>query len=344
MARCLIGCGSNQGARREQLDRAIELLGVMPGIRLEAVSRHRETRPIGGPSNQPPFLNGACLLDTDLSPHELLGLLTAVENTLHRDRSERWGPRTVDLDLLLYDDVVIDEESVAGAALTVPHPRMTTRRFVLEPAVEIAPDLRHPLSGLSLRELLDNISQPALDVCVVGVPGAGVDEVARAIADATLARLVHADVPLPVGERARDLAAWREALEACSAQLSQRARPDDPHGSVADGWIGTLLVAAAETLPAADLARFAAEHAAAVEASVRANVAIVLRLSDAAIDKRAGMAPGGSPARLQEKLLARLRCRATGPAAAAPPSVVVVDADDPRRAIGEAIAAVEAAA
>ena len=166
MACCLIGCGSNQGARREQLDRAIELLGVMPGITMRAVSRHRETRPIGGPPDQAPFLNGACLVDTDLGPHELLDVLAAVENTLHRERMERWGPRTIDLDILLYDQIVLDDSVVAGTSLTIPHPRMSTRRFVLEPAVEIAPDLRHPHSGCSLRDLLDNISQPHLHVAV----------------------------------------------------------------------------------------------------------------------------------------------------------------------------------
>lgn len=349
MARCLIGCGSNQGARREQLDRAVELLGVMPGIRLTAVSRHRETRPVGGPPDQPPFLNGVCLLDTDLSPHELLGLLTAVENTLHRDRSERWGPRTVDLDLLLYDDVVIDDEAVAGAALTVPHPRMTTRRFVLEPAVEIAPELRHPLAGCSLRDLLDNISQPALRVCVVGIPGAGADTIAAGIADATLARLVPAGAALPEGRRARDPAAWRDVLEACAAPLSRETWADDPHGSVADQWLGSLLVAAGMALPPADLAVFAADHAAAMAATVPPHVAIVLRLSGAALERRAAEtrgkgARGTDPERLQDGLLARLRCRTPGQAPPAPPSVVVVDADDPRRALDEAIAAVEAAA
>lgn len=335
MARCLIGCGSNQGARREQIDRAIELLGTMPGIRLEAVSRQRETRPIGGPPDQPPFLNGACLIDTELEPHDLLGLLAAVENTLHRDRSERWGPRTVDLDLLLYDDTVIDDGD--GALLTVPHPRMTTRRFVLEPAVEIAPDLRHPLSGLTLRDLLDNISRPHLHVAVVGVPGAGATAVADAVADATLARHLHADVQIPWD--ATDVAAWEAALTAAAAPQVDLEWPPDPHGTVADHWLGAWLVAAEEVLAPAALERFAALHRAATAAAMPPHVAVFLRLSPAAL---AGRPDGARLARHQDRLLERLGCRQRE--AAAPPSVVVVAADDPARAIAEAIAAVEATA
>lgn len=355
MARCLIGCGSNQGARREQLDRAVELLGVMPGVRLEAVSRHRETRPVGGPPDQAPFLNGACLIDTDLPPHELLGLLAAVENTLHRDRTERWGPRTVDLDLLLYDDVVIDDETIGGTALTVPHPRMATRRFVLEPAVEIAPELRHPVAGCSLRELLDNISEHRLHVCVVGVPGAGAAEVADAVADATLARHVHARRPLPLG--ARELAPWLAALESLAAALVSRGSADDAQGTVTDDWLGSLSLAAAESLPAPQLAALAARHDELAASIAPPHVAIFLRLSHEGLAGRVALGSRGGPetpfadlaadddpaalGRLQTRLLAGLRCRG---GMARPPAVVVVEADDLARAVDEAIAAVEAAA
>ena len=348
MACCLIGCGSNQGARREQLDRAIELLGGMPGITIRAVSRHRETRPIGGPPDQEPFLNGACLLETELGPHELLGVLAAVENTLHRDRTERWGPRTLDLDILLYDQLVLDNVVVDRVALTIPHPRMTTRRFVLEPAVEIAPLLRHPLAACTLRDLLDNISKPHLHVAVVGVPGSGAAEVAAAIADATMARLVHAPAAVPLAGQAAPTgaaASWASALKACAAPLRASTWPDDPHGTVSDYWLGTLLVAAEGALAGAALARFAEEHAATVAATVAPDVAIFLRLSPAA-RSRLGPAPRGDTPEaehLQDRLLARLRC-GKGSDASRPLAVVVIEADDPSRAIDEAIAAVEAAA
>ena len=147
----------------------------MPGVTLVEVSRFRDTKPIGGPPGQGLFLNGACLIETDLAPHDVMGMLTAVENTLDRERDERWGPRTVDLDLLLYDDLVLN-----NATLTVPHPRMATRRFVLEPCVEIAPDLMHPLAACSLSDLLQSISTTHPHVAVIGVPGSGAPEVASA--------------------------------------------------------------------------------------------------------------------------------------------------------------------
>lgn len=153
----------------------------MPGVTLVAASRARETRPVGGPPDQAPFMNGAFLVETDLLPIDMLGVLTAIENTLHRERSERWGPRTIDLDLLLYDDLVIDEPG-----LTVPHPRMTTRRFVLEPAAEIAPDLVHPVAGCTIRDLLENISGAEPHVAVVGAPGSGAADVAAAVAGSWL--------------------------------------------------------------------------------------------------------------------------------------------------------------
>ncbi|NBX29484.1 2-amino-4-hydroxy-6-hydroxymethyldihydropteridine diphosphokinase, partial [bacterium] len=125
----------------------------MPGVAIVAVSRFRETRAVGGPPGQDAYLNGACLIETELPPEDVLGMLAAVENTLHRERLERWGERTIDLDLLLYDDLVVESD-----ALTVPHPRMVTRRFVLEPSAEIAADLSVPTAACTVGDLLDNIS------------------------------------------------------------------------------------------------------------------------------------------------------------------------------------------
>ena len=186
MARCLVGCGSNLGPRRDLLDRAIELLRFMPGVRVLQTSRFLESKAVGGPADQPAFLNAACLLETDLPPRDLLGTLQAVENTLDRQRDVRWGPRTIDLDLLLYDNLEIDHED-----LTVPHPRMTTRRFVLAPCAEIAPDFLHPPTGCSVRDLLENISPTHRRIAICGVPGSGAAEVSATLADATLGRMIH---------------------------------------------------------------------------------------------------------------------------------------------------------
>jgi 2-amino-4-hydroxy-6-hydroxymethyldihydropteridine diphosphokinase len=278
MARCLIGCGSNLGDRREQLDRAVELLRSMPGVSFRAVSRFRETRPVGGPAGQPAFLNGACLIETDLAAGEVLAMLMAVENTLHRERQERWAARTIDLDLLLYDDLVVETD-----ALTLPHPRMATRRFVLEPSAEIAADLPFPLGGCRVRDLLDNISAPHPFVAVVGVPGSGTAEVAAAVADATLARLLTAPVPLPPPDAAE--AGWLAAAEAWARPLVAADWRPDPHGTVADYWAEALAPAAAE-LPAAARDRVQRAADAALAAAATPQVAILLVVDEPTLRAR----------------------------------------------------------
>ena len=149
MARAYIGLGANLGDREATLRRAVELLESEPGIRVVAVSTLRETEPVGFAA-QPRFLNGACAIETDLGPRALLGKLLAVERALGRERTgPRFGPRTVDLDLLLYGDEVVDEPG-----LTVPHPRLAERRFALEPLDELDPLLALP-DGRRIRDLLE---------------------------------------------------------------------------------------------------------------------------------------------------------------------------------------------
>jgi 2-amino-4-hydroxy-6-hydroxymethyldihydropteridine diphosphokinase len=151
--RALVGLGSNLGDRDATLFAALERLDAADGVTVARVSVIRTTAPVGGPP-QPDFRNAAAVLETTLSPQALLALLLRVEAELGRKRDgERWGPRVVDLDLLLYD-----EEQVGEPDLVVPHPRMTERRFVLEPAVEIAPGMRHPGTGRTLAELLEDLA------------------------------------------------------------------------------------------------------------------------------------------------------------------------------------------
>jgi len=343
MAQCLIGCGSNQGLRREQLDGAVELLRFMPGVTLQKVSRLRETRPIGGPVGQAPFLNSACLIETDLSPHEVLGMLTAVENTLHRERGERWGPRTIDLDLLLYDDAVIDNQSVDGAVLTIPHPRMSTRRFVLEPAAEIAGSLPHPLAGCSVQSLLENISQPHLHVAVVGVAGSGTSEVAAAIADTTLARCIRRPAPLP---ESGSLGRWQETLAAWTHPLQADTWPDESHGTISDYWLELLVIAAAGHLQPEEMSRLRSEHAVFAQTTMAPNVAILLLATPESLLRQTGHSETTVATLLacQERLVDRLRGggRSGGGTAAVPKAVVAIDASDLRQATLESVAAVEA--
>ena len=146
--RAFVGLGSNLGEREETLREALTRLGELDGVALVAVSSFRETDPVGN-VDQPRFVNGAAEIETNLGPRELLDRLLEVERSLGRDRSreERWGPRTVDLDLLLYGD-----ETVGEVGLEIPHPRLAERPFVLEPLLELDPELRLP-DGRALRDL-----------------------------------------------------------------------------------------------------------------------------------------------------------------------------------------------
>jgi 2-amino-4-hydroxy-6-hydroxymethyldihydropteridine diphosphokinase len=146
--RAYIGLGSNLGDRKATLFRALELLAAEAGVAVTAVSAFRDTEPIGY-ADQPRFLNGVAAVDTELPARELLERLLRVERSLGRRRDgPRFGPRTVDLDLLLYGDATIEEPG-----LSVPHPRLGDRRFVLEPLAELDPSLTLP-DGRKVLDLL----------------------------------------------------------------------------------------------------------------------------------------------------------------------------------------------
>jgi 3-oxoacyl-[acyl-carrier protein] reductase len=152
MATAYIALGSNLGDRRDYLDRSLQALQEHPRIEATQVSSYHETTPVGGPPGQSNFLNAAAELKTDLSPRELLDALLEIERSLGRVRRERHGPRTIDLDLLLYQDLVLREPG-----LTIPHPAMHERLFVLKPLAEIAPRAIHPLLDASIDDLLRDL-------------------------------------------------------------------------------------------------------------------------------------------------------------------------------------------
>jgi 2-amino-4-hydroxy-6-hydroxymethyldihydropteridine diphosphokinase len=129
-----LGLGANLGDRLSTLQRAIDLLAAEPGITVVRTSRVWETDPVGGPP-QPGFLNVVAELDTTLVPFDLLSAVNRVEAALGRTRDVRWGPRTIDIDILLIDDLIIDDDR-----LTVPHPRMHQRAFVVMPLLELLSD------------------------------------------------------------------------------------------------------------------------------------------------------------------------------------------------------------
>ncbi len=149
-----IGFGSNLGNRLDFCDRAITLLSLLPHSLVTGVSSLYETEPL--PENNPGpqwFLNGIVRLETDLTPQSLLEVCREVEKSLGRDQDDRSGPRTLDLDILLYGARVISEPG-----LIVPHPRLHLRRFVLAPLAELAPELRHPLLNKTVQELLAQLT------------------------------------------------------------------------------------------------------------------------------------------------------------------------------------------
>jgi 2-amino-4-hydroxy-6-hydroxymethyldihydropteridine diphosphokinase len=155
-----IGLGSNLGDRRRNLDGALAELDRREDICVVARSSYHETEPVGGPPGQGMYLNGAAALRTNLSPEGLLQALLEVEQLFGRVRREPNGPRTLDLDLLLYDDLVR-----VDAPPLVPHPRMAKRRFVLEPLSEIAGHVRHPVLGVTIRRLVEARTAPRSTPC-----------------------------------------------------------------------------------------------------------------------------------------------------------------------------------
>jgi 2-amino-4-hydroxy-6-hydroxymethyldihydropteridine diphosphokinase len=148
--RAYVGLGSNLGDRAAYLLLGLSALSRLPKTHLLRLSPVYETDPVGPP--QPPYLNMVAELETELSPKGLLAEMLRIEKALGRERRERWGPRTLDLDLLLYGDLVLEEEG-----LSVPHPRLHERAFVLVPLLDLLPEGRHPLWGQSFAELLASL-------------------------------------------------------------------------------------------------------------------------------------------------------------------------------------------
>lgn len=145
MTDVFLGLGSNVGDRENQLKEAIRLLDEQSGIKVVKVSSFYETEPVGY-VDQPDFLNLCVEIQTELSPKAVLERGLAIEQQLHRVRKERWGPRTLDIDILLYGDQIIEEQD-----LTIPHPRMTERAFVLIPLQEIAPNKVEPRTQTKIK-------------------------------------------------------------------------------------------------------------------------------------------------------------------------------------------------
>lgn len=148
----MIGLGSNLGERDKNIRTALEKMQEK-GIELLRVSSVLETEPYGY-TNQPKFLNAVCLVETNLTPDQLLDVLLEIEKEIGRVRERKWGPRIIDLDIIFYEDLVLESER-----LIVPHPDMHNRWFVLAPLAEICPDYVHPKLKKTVRELLQELTR-----------------------------------------------------------------------------------------------------------------------------------------------------------------------------------------
>ncbi|MBI2827150.1 MAG: 2-amino-4-hydroxy-6-hydroxymethyldihydropteridine diphosphokinase [Planctomycetia bacterium] len=281
MAECLVALGSNLGDRRATLSRAVALL-ASPQLRVVAQSGWRETPAVGGPPDQPPFLNGAVTLSTSLAPQALLDELQRIERELGRVRDVHWGPRTVDLDLLLYDELALSDPR-----LTLPHPRMAFRRFVIEPAAEIAPDMRHPLIGWTLRQLRDHLRDAVPYVAITGTaPGADTTQLALELVERCRGELVRQ----PSDDTFKRVQAAMRAVESPSLELEwriewlgrlcrwlqMRVTPDRKRLAISDFWLEEPLAVVAATLDLARARQFQAFWNEAAADVVRPKLLIVL--------------------------------------------------------------------
>src|SRR5262245_38839990 len=149
-----IGVGANVGDRESNIRCAIEKLGSTQGVKVVHISNLLENPAIGMGDDAPPFLNGVAQIETTFGAHALLQRLLEVERELGRQRREKWSPRTIDLDLLLYGDQIISSDE-----LLVPHPLMHERRFVLEPLAQIAPEVVHPTLQMTVGGLLEDLNR-----------------------------------------------------------------------------------------------------------------------------------------------------------------------------------------
>jgi len=217
MTECLVALGSNVGDRPSVLNAAIDRLAAEPGVVVARRSTWYSTQPVGGAALVGEFLNGVALVETSREPEKLLELLQQIELQHGRERHERWANRSLDLDLLLYGDRIVE-----SPRLTLPHPRMSFRRFVLDPAVEIAPDMIHPLIGWSLAQLVRHLDEGA-DSAAIVAPDEGVrSKVVELLTDQFGARSME------TCDNFELRGMWPTAMTSWLAMPRDKARPEIP--------------------------------------------------------------------------------------------------------------------
>ena len=253
---CLIGLGSNVGDREHYLQRALAEVSAHPFVQRMRHSSWHSTLPKGGPSGQGKFLNGAARFETTLSPKDLHKLLCEIEQSLGRQRGQRWGPRVLDIDLLLCGSQIVSGEG--EQALTVPHPRMAFRRFVLEPAMEVAADMMHPEVGWTIAQLHEHVLSWPPYLVISSPDAARAAEIARQTAEligCKLIRQTELSPTEPQSEAATEnwIQNTSSYLENCNALLPTAAswKPDEPY--IADFHPASVLADAPPAVPAKGL-------------------------------------------------------------------------------------------
>jgi 2-amino-4-hydroxy-6-hydroxymethyldihydropteridine diphosphokinase len=342
---CLIGLGSNLGDRSGLLDAALARLQCHPDIEAVRQSQYHETLPVGGPNAQPAYLNAAAVLQTSLSPQALLAELQQAEADLGRQRIEHWGPRTIDLDLLLYDSL-----TSTGPDLVVPHPRMAWRRFVLEPAAEVAPEMLHPCTGWTIGQLLDHLNQTPWYLAIAGPIGAGKSCLAGEIAEKSGARLLAERYDLARLEafyHNPSSLAWqielefldRRAVELAMGQ-AEWSRQDRP--TVSDFWFAQSPAFASVWLPGEQMPAYLARWAELRTVVARPRLTVLLRAPLEALLARIRTRGRPGEELLTSEHLRRIEQALEDQAAMAEGPVLRLDALDQKAAVVELLAAVEA--
>ncbi len=238
MPTILIALGANLGDRGAVLSEAVDQLAADPDFSLEDRSEVLITKPVGGPSGQPDYLNSAAKFSTSLSPDQVHQKLIEVEQSHGRVRIQRWGARKLDLDLLLYD-----QQTIKTPQLTIPHPRMTFRHFVMQPAAQVAAQMLHPELNVTIGQLWQHLSSAPPVVEIATLPGPAVaqllDETAKELGDSEIS---FAAELLSFPESKDQLVRSLHSLT--QQQAEHRRVPPDSRARVLPWWCGLAEVLA----------------------------------------------------------------------------------------------------
>jgi 2-amino-4-hydroxy-6-hydroxymethyldihydropteridine diphosphokinase len=335
MTLCLVALGSNLGDRAALIHGALSRLGSEPSTSALTASPLHETQPIGGAPGQQPFLNAVATFETSLSPQSLLALLQRIEHDLGRQRSERWSARTIDLDLVLFGDEVIDMPE-----LVVPHPRMAFRRFVVEPAAQIAPQRMHPTIGWTMAQLLDHLNTAVPYLALVGMPSSGKTHLATSVANTVRGRFLadpSSQIPslTATNDSGPTLAADIELLSARAKVLARANWPNPGVSTISDFYFDQGLAYAETRLPAGDVAAFRREYDALASQVVLPKLLVVLDTRPSTLSGQCSTNDAPAEEALRRRMLALAARRGIGP-------VLYVGRGDPNWQLQEIVAAVQA--